>query len=175
MEVSLDINDENVIKSMNMEQFKATVKRKVREAAFRYLNELNANHSKMKNLEYKKLELSKYLNSPLFDHQSAKLLLALRTRTVNGIKADFKSMYADVNCPFGCNHTDTIPNILTCPAIQTQVQTSDMALGGVNYEDIFSNDTVIQKQVTELYRKYLEIRETLRNSSPAAITTGPMH
>ena len=107
------------------------MKRKVREAAFRYLNELKADHSKMKNLEYKKFELAKYLNSPLFDRQSAQLLLALRTRTVNGIKTDFRSMYADVNCPLGCNHTDTIPNVLTCPVIQTQVQTSDMALGDV--------------------------------------------
>ena len=160
---------------MKMEQYKNTVKRKVREAAFRYLNELKADHSKMKNLEYKKFELAKYLNSPVFDHQSAQLLLALRTRTVNGIKTDFRSMYADVNCPLGCNHTDTIPNVLTCPVIQTQVQTSDMALGDVKYEDIFSNDTVKQKQVTAMYRKYLEIRETLRNSSPAAITAGPMH
>ena len=68
-----------------------------------------------------------------------------------------------------------IPNVLTCPAIQAQVQKSEMALGGIKYEDIFSNDTAKQKQVTALYRKYLEIRETLRNSSPAAITTGPMH
>ena len=158
-----------------MDKFKNAVKRKVREAAFGYLNELKANHSKMKNLEYKKFELAKYLNSPLFDHKSAQLLLALRTRTINGIKTDFRSMYADVNCPLGCSHTDTIPNILTCPAIQAQVQTGMMALGELKYEDIFSNDTVKQKQVTARYRKYLEIRETLRNSSPAAITAGPMH
>ena len=129
----------------------------------------------MKNLKYDKLELAQYMNSPLFDYENVKLLLALRTRTLRGIKADFRGMFSDANCSLGCLHEDTIPNILTCPAILAHRQSNDAAIGNVQYEDIFSSDIVKQKQVTSLYRKHLDIRETLLNSSPVAIITGPMH
>ena len=129
----------------------------------------------MKNLKYEKLELAKYMQSPLFNYENVKLLLALRTRTLRGVKSDFRGMFADTNCPLGCMHADTIPNILTCPAILAHSRSNDAATGRVQYEDIFSSDIVKQKQVTSLYRKHLDIRETLQNSSPVAILTGPVH
>ena len=43
-------------------------------------------HSKMSGLVYKKLERAEYLRNPLFNSQGVKLLLALRTRTVTGIR-----------------------------------------------------------------------------------------
>ena len=160
---------------MKIENYKTKVKEKIREAAFEHLKNLKSKHTKMKNLKYDKLELAQYMNSPLFDYENVKLLLALRTRTLRGIKADFRGMFSDANCPLGCLHEDTIPNILTCPAILAHRQSNDAAIGNVQYEDIFSSDIVKQKQVTSLYRKHLDIRETLLNSSPVAIITGPMH
>ena len=54
-----------------------------------FLNSLRQTHSKMKNLQYEKFEVSKYLSSPLFSRNSRWLLLSLRTRTVCGIRSDF--------------------------------------------------------------------------------------
>ena len=130
----------------------------------------------MQNLNYDKLELAKYIRSPLFDYEDVKLLLALRTRTVRGVKTDFKGMFVDTSCPLGCAHQDTIPNILTCPVIRAHTESNNAAIGTVQYGDIFSSDILKQKQVTTLYRKHLEIRENIQNNSlPVAAITGPMH
>ena len=169
-----DITDENRIISMKDDKYKSEVKVKVRQAAFENLKQVKSGHSKMDNVEYDKLELAKYLHSPLFDRQSVEMLLALRTRTVRTIKNDFRGMFFNVDCPLGCDHKDTLPNILTCPVLQSHIQSNDVANNKVKYEDIFSPDIVKQKQVTQLYTQLLEIRENLQNSSPATIT-GPMH
>ena len=174
-EISLDISNENEIKMMKMEMYKTKVKIKVRKAALEYLLKIKATHSKLKNLHYNKLEIADYMKSPLFDHESVQLLLALRTRTVRGVKTDFRGMFNDVNCPLGCAHTDTIPNILICPAILAQFQTTDVVKETVKYDDIYSIDVVKQKQITALYNKHLEIREMMKDSSPAAMIAGPMH
>ena len=159
---------------MKSEKYRTEVKLKVRDTALEYLQKVKATHSKLKNLQYNKLEMAQYLKSPLFDQSSVQLLLALRTRTLRGVKTDFRGMFNDENCPLGCAHKDTIPNILICPAIQAQLQTADAVNGEVKYDDIHSTDIMKQKQITSLYARCLEIRETLI-SSPAAITTGPMH
>ena len=169
-----DITDENRIISMKDDKYKSEVKVKVRQAALENLKQVKSGHSKMDNVEYDKLELAKYLHSPLFDRQSVEMLLALRTRTVRTIKNDFRGMFFNVDCPLGCDHKDTLPNILTCPVLQSHIQSNDVANNKVKYEDIFSPDIVKQKQVTQLYTELLEIRENLQNSSPATIT-GPMH
>ena len=73
---------------MKDDKYKSEVKVKVRKAAFENLKQVKSGHSKMDNVEYDKLELAKYLQSPLFDRQSVEMLLALRTRTVRTIKND---------------------------------------------------------------------------------------
>ena len=42
------------------------MKNKVRQTAFNYLKQMKVKHSKMDNLAYEKLEISKYLNTPMF-------------------------------------------------------------------------------------------------------------
>ena len=128
----------------------------------------------MENLSYKKLEIQPYMQSPLFDTESAEMLLALRTRTVRGVKNDFRGMFQDVACPLGCGNSDTLPNILTCPVLQDQLNNETVATQKIVFQDIFSPDTAKQKQVTELYIKLMEIRSKVINSPPVALT-GPVH
>ena len=66
----------------------------------------------MKNLSYQKLETQAYLMSPLFNEEDRSLLIRLRTRTVNGIKADFKGIYRETFCPLGCGENDTLENVI---------------------------------------------------------------
>ena len=145
-----DITDENRIISMKDDKYKLEVKVKVRQAAFENLKQVKSGHSKMDNVEYDKLELAKYLQSPLFDRKSVEMLLALRTRTVRTIKNDFRGMFVNVDCPLGCDHKDTLPNILTCPVLQSHIQSNDVANNKVKYEDVFSPDIVKQKKATQL-------------------------
>ena len=172
-DVNLNI-DEEQISTMKEETYKDNVKCKVREAAFAYLKQKQIGHSKMDNLSYEKLKISKYMNNPIFNSQSVQMLFALRTRTVRNIKTDFPGMFPDVVCPLGCAHIDSLPNILVCPVLQANIQTNNLVIEAVKYQDIFSPDIVKQRQVTELYTQCLEIRDKILKSPPAPVT-GPMH
>ena len=100
------------------------------------------------------------------------MLLSLRTRTVRGIKSDFKGMYQDVLCPLECGNTDTLPNILTCTVLQNYFTSNAVSSQKVVFEDVFSQDIQKQKEVTEMFIKLLDIREKLMNNNPVQ-TTGP--
>ena len=155
-------------------KFKQIVKTKVRQAAFAYLKNLQQSHSKMSGLIYEKFEIMHYLNSPLFSCESRKLLLALRTRTVEGIRNDFRGQYKDILCPLGCGELDTLENILSCTKLKIHHTSDNVATSECKYSDIFSSDVAKQRQVTELYQQLLELRENLINNQPVAIT-GPVH
>ena len=100
--------------------------------------------------------------------------MALRTRTVRGIRSDFPGLYKDKMCPLGCGNLDTIPNILTCSILKNLHKSDGVAIGKLQYEDIFSNDIQKQKQVTDLYDKLLEIRNRKISDSLPVACTGPL-
>ena len=93
---------------MTKEKFKRIVKTKVQNAAFQYPKQLKNSHSKMKNLNYDEFKKADYLSSQLFHSESRKLLLALRTRAVPGMRTDYGTLYEDKLCPLGCGDEDTI-------------------------------------------------------------------
>ena len=164
---------EDEIRKIPKQRFKRIVKLKINNAAFSFLKSLMQTHSKMKNLQYEKFEVSKYLSSPLFSRNSRWLLLALRTRTVRGIRSDFPGIYKDTMCPLGCGEKDTIQNILTCRVLKENYKSNEVSISEVQYENIFSQDIYKQKQVTELFERLLEVRNSLISSLPVACT-GPV-
>ena len=165
---------EKEIKSMRKQKFKSIVKNRIQKAAFEYLLTLKNSHSKMENLKYDEFKEASYLSSPLFNSESRQLLLALRTRTVSGVRSDFGALYPDKLCPLGCGDIDNIPNILSCKILIEKHKTKQIInSGNVQYSDIFSNNIRKQKEVTELYRQLLEIRNQMISSLPV-VTTGPV-
>ena len=69
--------------------------------------------------------------------------------------------------------SDILPNILTCKVLK-QHHTSDSLSNEITrYEDLFSNDVLKEKQITEIYENVLEIRNNLISCLPVA-NTGPM-
>ena len=102
------------ISQMTRGKFKSLVKEKTKQAAFKYLLSIKEKHSKMNGLMYTKFEKQKYLSSPLFNCETSKLLMALRTRTVNEIKNDFRGQYSDIKCPLKCGEDNFITHILDC-------------------------------------------------------------
>ena len=127
----------------------------------------------MKATNYIKFKLQDYLSSPLFNNESRNLLFRLHTRTVIGIKSDFKGIYSDTTCPLGCGQSDTLQHILSCTVLK-RYHTSTCISSDTKYEHIFSDDTKKQKSITELFRQLLEIRNEIL-SQPVAARTGPMH
>ena len=142
------------------------MKSKVRNAAFSDLLIKKVSHSKMDDVSYDKLELQEYMRSPLFDKESVAMLLALRTRTVRGIKNDFRGMFPDVLCPLGCGETDTLKNVLSCSVLRNNFQSESVTMHEVKFDDIFSPDITKQKQITQLYIQLMDIREKIINNSP---------
>ena len=165
---------EKEIEAMPKLRFKKIVRTKVLQAAFKYLQSLKQSHSKMDKIQCDKFETSSYMTSPLFRYDDVNLLLGLRTRTVRGIRNDFGGLYTDKSCPLGCGEIDTLPNILTCKVLKQHHVSTDVSSSDIRYEDIFSSDILKQKQVTELYRQLLDIRNKMIDSQPVA-TTGPVH
>ena len=147
--------------SMGAKQYKDWIKIKVTEAAFRYLTSIQQTHSKLKNIQYTKLEMQPYLCSTLFSRKQMSTLFRLRSRSISGIKSDFSELYKpDLACPLCRQHPDTLPNLLTCPALSATLQKEDDS-SEISYSDIFSSDVSRQKAVTERYIQLLEARETL--------------
>ena len=56
--------DENEIANKSLKCHKNKIKQRIREAAFRYLQEKQQNHSKIKEIQYQKLETQNYTKSP---------------------------------------------------------------------------------------------------------------
>jgi hypothetical protein len=128
------------IKKISKDKLKKILKSRVTEAAFKYLISLKQSHSKMENVKYEQFEMSSYLKSPLFKIDDISLLLALKTRTVRGIRNDFGGLYPDKTCPLGCGDLDTLQNILTCSVLQKDDNSTDISTSVINYEDIFCGD-----------------------------------
>ena len=165
---------EDEISKRKKEKFKTIIKSKARAAALTYLNTLKQTHSKLNGIIYDKHEVEAYLTSPLFNNESRNLLFRLRTRTVSGIRNDFRGVYPDTNCPLGCLEIDTLSNILKCKVLLTQHTSSEISTNNeVQYEDVFSQSIKKQKQATELYRQLLQTRNEIL--SQPVLNTGPMH
>ena len=170
--INLSISEEQ-IKSLKKAKFKLIVRNKIRIAACKSLNKIKENHSKMNGLVYTKLEKASYLSSPLFNNENVKLLLALRTRTVKGIKNDFRGMYQDNLCPLSCDTPDTLQHLLECPVLQQYHTSQEASISDIRYTDVFSENVRKQKQATKLYSELLEIRNRIVNNQPEI--SGPVH
>ena len=120
--------------------------------------ELGNNHSKMQGLSYKSLKLQDYMFSPIFNNECRNLLFRLRTRTVGGIKSDFKGVYNDTTCPVGCGQNDTLPHILGCTVLRRHHKSTDISVSDCQYEDVFSENIRRQQSTTEIYKQLSKIR-----------------
>ena len=85
--LNLQISEDG-LKKMSRYDLKGLVKAKARKEAFSYLIQIKASKSKMDNIVYlNNFKTLQYIQS--MTREQASLLLALRTRTVRGIRSDF--------------------------------------------------------------------------------------
>ena len=147
---------------MGTYDFKNFVKLKARQAAFKYLMSVKETKSKMDNIMY----LNSFKPQPYIVSQSreqSSLLMALRTRTVRGIRTDFGDMYLDKTCPLpGCQETDSLPHVLTCRVLQAAVPSVETA-GHVQYGDVFSPCQETQAAAGERFRELLKLLNLIIN------------
>ena len=116
------------------------------------------------------------MKSPLFNKDDVSTLFALRSRTVRSIRNDFKEQYKpNLNCPVCGQHLDSLPELLTCPRLKSEVmtlpQSDQQAIIQTKYEDIFDCDLRKQKQATQTYTLLLTLRQKVLNDSSSLIGT----
>jgi hypothetical protein len=151
----------------------------VKDAAFDYLTNLQKAHSKVKHINYEKLMTQTYLTSPLFSDSETKLLFALRTRTLEEIKANFGIMNGgNLNCPLDCWSQGELPlkdtqqHLLKCAKLTSELETEDISRGNVEYEHLFS-DVYKQKEAAVLFERLLKAREDIKNADPPGVNLDP--
>ena len=129
---------EDQIKSMSEEKYKQEIKINVHNSAFEYLLAEQKEHSKIEDIQYDKLEVQPYLCSPLFSRKEQSTLFRLRSRTIAGIRNDFRGMYMDsILCPV-CpidTHIDTIPNLVNCQTLQDHIKSRGLSTSKLKYKN----------------------------------------
>ena len=146
------------IASISSVDLKKIVKSKAKEAAFRHLIEIKERKSKMDNITY----LSSFLPQSYMlnmTREQSSLMLALRTRTLRGIRTDFGDMFLDKHCPLpGCLAIDSIPHLLVCPALLAAVPAEDTA---VQYGDVFASCLSTQTKAISRFSELVKTRTRL--------------
>ena len=154
--LQLDLTFEKISK-MTKTNLKKMVKDGMEKSAFDYFREIQKSHSKARPIVYENFEMQEYLSSQKFSTEYRNLLFRLRTRTVQGIKSDFKGWYDDTLCPFGCNTEDTLKHVIECKVL---TEGNQLIKDTIHYEDVFSTELEKQYNVTRNYSNLLEVRNT---------------
>ena len=163
---------EGDIKAMTKYNLKTKVKESVKRAALNYLTSNKT--SKTKKLVYESLEMQQYLKSPTFTDAESSLLLALRTRTVRGIRADFPGMFTSRECPMvGCGEEDTLPHLLNCTVLREHSEEVRSRVSRVEVEHLYSGTLEQQLEVTKVFGVLLTTRTKQKEEgTPAALLAG---
>ena len=169
--------EDDHIANMPVNKYKNLIKNKIRKAAFNNLQDMKRGHSKVKNNNYENLDKPQpYLISKLFTNDECSILFALRSKTIRGIRENFKHMYSDNTlCPICERTSDTQQHVLECKVLQDILPLKNH----IKYNHI--NGTISeQKEFVTTYAKYLEIRdellsETESQQSLPGLYTGPQH
>ena len=156
-ELNIEIDDEGISK-LSKYKFRKIVKEKVTVKAFSELIEKKNSHSKMKDNEYVKFKVQRYLNSESkLTNPEKFLLFKFRTRMVE-VRKNFRNKYDNLFCQL-CKveeedqyHLFNSQNILdNCDALAENIE--------IEYEDIFSTTPKKQEKVAKLLIKMWDTRE----------------
>ena len=152
-----EINEEH-FNTLSKVEAKNEIKKKVNEAAFRYLKREQAEHSKVRHIVYPNYEIQNYLKSARITNKEAEIITALRSKTLRGFKDNFHTYYRNnLTCDLCELHTDTQEHCMNCPKILEKLGAID---DHIKYEHIFGT-TEEQKKVAQLFTQVLNCREEL--------------
>ena len=158
MEIDMSFKD---VKEMRADSFKALIKKKTKDTAFKRLKYLQSKHSKIRSIKYDELRCQPYMTSSIFTNEEVNLLHSLRSRSIQ-CKVNFRGLHGDdLSCPLCTDGSqDDQPHILTCNVLRRLLKSDNVANSEVKYDDIFGKIKQ-QKEVTVLFGKLLKIRKQL--------------
>jgi hypothetical protein len=175
-EINLHLSDQE-IQSYSKVDFKQLVKTKMRNHVFSELQNIKADHSKVKNIVHTDLNNpQKYLTSGLLSNTKSSLLFNLRCMSVNEFKSNTESSDQHSPCPTCKNEDDTQEHSLVCIALKTHMSDQDTEfVQSVSYSDLFGSVDA-QLLVVEAFSLIIKTREKLRKVTKDSLpgqNTGP--
>ena len=165
------------IAAMDSVSYKSMIKQAVRSKAFRDLELLKEGHSKVRENVYHGLKHPQpYLTDKSVTTQQRSVIFGLKSRSIRGIKTNFKSQYRDNTlCPI-CERCEDLQEHVGCCPVLLAIKPQETP---IVYKHIYGS-VVQQKEVAQQYIVYLQIRdellagETGESSSLPALYAGPV-
>jgi hypothetical protein len=115
--------EDNLITRGSRDALKKEIKIAIQDKAFKELAELKCTKSKLKDLDYIKLEVQEYLkNDSELTIKEVNTMFALRSKCVKGIRTNFKKLFKSTKCPLNCadenTPEDTQEHIFKCEELE---------------------------------------------------------
>ena len=123
--------DLNLIKSKSKWSFKTLIKIKAKEFALCFLLDKKDTHSKLKNLNYRDLNMQDYLKE--LSTNEAQAVFAHRTR-MSQYSENYRGGQGHLPCPLCLFHLDCQSMSFNCPIVKQNVKIQG------EYKDIFSEN-----------------------------------
>ena len=147
------------IQSTSKYSFKCLVKKAMQTKAFEWLEIEKDKLSKVKNVNFSKLQIQDYLLPNSLEMKQQKLLFQLRTSMVE-LKSNFKRKHNDNLCPICHKDGDDQPHLLQCSELINGMNLlSEKEI--ILHEDIFSEIVEKQARVTRLFESLFNLRKKL--------------
>ena len=121
-------------------------------AALSELHKNQATKTKIRSIQYDKLQMQEYLISGELTNKEATTIATLRAKCVRGVRNQFKKMYTDTKCPLKCGQEDTQEHILECIKLTNTPKITMDSLNGSNVE---------KKELAKEFSKLMRKRERL--------------
>ena len=161
---------------MPSEDYKKYIKETVHEKAFQDLQKIKNSHSKVKENVYSNMKHPQtYFTNKNISFRQSSIIFALRSRTLRGIKNNFKKMNLhNTLCPLCERLEDTQQHVLYCKVLQDCLPHTISP----QYEHL-NGDPNQQAAFIKVYEKYLIRRDQLleeagEDTSLPGLYTGPV-
>ena len=86
--------------SVSKDQLKAALRKSANNAALNYLRNILKEHTQVKSISYKKLEIQRYLKSSVLSQYETSILTSFRSQCTRGMRSNFGKMYQKSLLPF---------------------------------------------------------------------------
>ena len=156
------------IKVLSKQTFKTKVIDSVTKLALNYLLTEKNKLSKVKCIFYKKLDIQSYFINNKLSIQQSKFLFQTRSRMLN-FCVNYKGKFTDLYCQL-CSYPgsrqyeyDQQPHLLTCPVLSSG---TDVVCSTVQYDNIFSEDDILQSETTIILMDKYQQRNQLLSQLP---------
>ena len=171
--------NEEAFCQMSQKQFKTLVHNRINAAAFKEFTTLQAQHSKVRDIPYQVLSIQKYLKSRDFSKADRDLLMALRSHSLKGIKANFSSInQGDMSCPLKydiSNPEDNQIPMMSCQSICSWLDSKYIEqVKDTQYSYIYG-DLRSQKTAVSHLSYLLDIRRTILGELQTATASTSGH